>query len=116
MLEGIAASVSGMLNALRRTAVTANNIANVQTPGYRAARAENIEQADGGVRIGAITRDESPGPLLLDETANGFREGSNVDLTTENVNLLLNRRQFEANAAALRAQDDALSDLLDRGA
>ena len=37
----------------------------------------------------------------------------NVDLTTETVNLLLNKRQFEANLNALRAQDEALGHLLD---
>lgn len=113
MINGILTSLSGMLNAVRRTSVTANNIANVLTPGFKASRADNVEVEGGGVRIGSITQDQSPGPPLLDSAPDGPTQGSNVDLTTENVNLLLNRRQFEANVNALRAQDDILGDLLD---
>lgn len=116
MLDGIFASVSGMVNALRRTNVTANNIANVQTPGYQSARANNVEQPGGGVRIGSVTRDPSPGPPLLNDLPSAPASSSNVDLATENVNLLLNKRQFEANVNALRAQNDALDDLLNRDA
>ena len=113
MINGIVTSLSGMLNALRRTNITANNIANVSTPGFKAARPDNVEVEGGGVRIGAITHDDSPGPPLLDPAPDGPIEGSNVDLATETVNLLLNKRQFEANVNALRAQDQALGDLLD---
>lgn len=113
MINGIFTSLSGMLNAIRRTNVTANNIANLATPGFKAARAVNVDVEGGGVRIGSITQDRSPGPPLLDPAPGGPTEGSNVDLTTESVNLLLNRRQFEANVNALRAQDEILGDLLD---
>ncbi len=113
MINGILTSMSGMLNAIRRTNITANNIANMATPGFKAARADNVEVEGGGVRIGSITHDDSPGPPLLDPAPNGPTEGSNVDLTTETVNLLLNKRQFEANVNALRAQDEALGSLLD---
>ena len=113
MINGILTSLSGMLNAIRRTNITANNIANMATPGFKAARADNVELEGGGVRIGSITRDDSPGRPLLDPAPDGPAEGSNVDLTTEMVNLLLNKRQFEANVNALRAQDEALGSLLD---
>ena len=113
MLNGILTSLSGMLNVIRRTNITANNIANTATPGFKALRAGNAEVEGGGVRIGAITQDQTPGPPLLDPAPGGPTEGSNVDLTTESVNLLMNRRQFEANINALRAQDEALGDLLD---
>ena len=113
MINGIVTSLSGMLNAIRRTNITANNIANLATPGFKAARADNVELEGGGVRIGTLTHDDSPGPPLLDPAPGGPTEGSNVDLTTETVNLLLNKRQFEANLNALRAQDEALGHLLD---
>ncbi len=113
MINGIVTSLSGMLNAIRRTNITANNIANLATPGFKAARADNVELEGGGVRIGAIIQDDSPGAPLLDAAPGGPTEGSNVDLTTESVNLLLNKRQFEANINALRAQNETLGDLLD---
>ena len=113
MLSGISTSISGMLNALRRTNITANNIANVVTPGFKSVRADNVEVEGGGVEIGSLTRDSAPGPVLLDGAPEGPTVGSNVDLAAEKVNLLLNQRQFEANIAALRGQDDMLGDLLD---
>ena len=113
MINGIFASLSGIRNAAERLGLTANNVANQQTPGYRALRATNVESAGGGVEIGAITRDDAPGPPLPEFAGGPDRLGSNVDPTVEQVNLLINKRQFEANVNALRAQDDALGDLLD---
>lgn len=113
MIDGISASLSGMANALQRLGLTAQNIANQQTPGYQALRAENAEVASGGVAISAITRDPRPGVPQLDASGAPTIEGSNVDPVTEQVNLLLNRRQFEANLSSLRAQNDTLGELLD---
>jgi len=114
MLNGIVTSLSGVANALRRTNITANNIANAQTPEFQAARAANVEQPQGGVRIGAVRQDDSPGPPLPEDlNAAAPRRGANVDLATEQVNLLINQRQFEANLNALRTQDETLEDFLD---
>jgi flagellar basal body rod protein FlgG len=113
MIQGILASLSGILNATQRLGLTANNIANQATPGYQALRATNVEAAAGGVRLAEVTRDESPGPPLPDFAGGPELRGSNVDPAVEQVNLLISRRQFEANVNALRAQDDTLGDLLD---
>ncbi len=113
MIDGISASLSGMATALRRLGLTANNIANQQTPGYQALRAENVALAPGGVTVGPITRDTRPGVPVLDAAGAPTIEGSNVDPATEQVNLLLNRRQFEANVSALKAQNDTLGEVLD---
>jgi flagellar basal body rod protein FlgG len=113
MIQGILASLSGMLNATQRLGLTANNIANHATPGYQALRATNVEAAGGGVRLGEVTRDQTPGPPLPDFAGGPDLVGSNVDPAVEQVNLLINRLQFEANINALRAQDDTLGDLFD---
>jgi flagellar basal-body rod protein FlgG len=65
MTQGILSSVSGVLNAKRRQEVTANNIANVQTPGYRASRLESADRATGGVETAGISRNMTPGPLVM---------------------------------------------------
>jgi flagellar basal body rod protein FlgG len=113
MINGILASLSGMINAVQRLGITAGNIANQQTPGYQALRAQNVEAAGGGVRIGEITRDDTPGPPLPAFAGGPDLAGSNVDPAVEQVNLLINRRQFEANVNALRAQNETMGDLLD---
>ncbi len=112
MIDGISASLSGMANALRLLGLTASNIANQQTPGYQALRATNVDVAEGGVTIGSITRDPSLAPPILDSSGAPTITGSNVDPAVEQVNLMLNRRQFEANLNALKTQNDLLESLL----
>jgi len=113
MLSGISASLSGIRNALDRLGLTANNVADQQTPDYQASRATNVESPGGGVRLGAIVRNETPGVPLPKFAGGPALSSSNVDPATEQVNLLINKRQFEANLNALRAQDETLGDLLD---
>ena len=230
-MGGLYISASGILNAVRRNEVTANNIANLRTPGFRASRAQSVERASGGVEVGSILRDPRPGPTeltgrpfdlvsregffrvtredgsvaftrdgnfglnangevvtasgarlqppisvppgaqnitvnadggvfatlstgaaptrigtievarftnpggleaignnllretpasgppsavsALPELESGALQGSNVDLVTEQVNLLMNRNAFEANLAAFRVQSEVLGELLD---
>lgn len=228
-MSGLFISASGILDALRRNDIAANNIANLQTPGFQASRADSVSTPGGGVELGGVTRDLSRGPILvtgrpLDAAADGFFrvrladgtiaftrdghfglnaegrvvtsggalaeppiqappnstnvvvtadgslfatvpgqdspqllgrlevfqfpnerglqalggnlfrateasgeaqvvasgaqvipgavEGSNVDLATEQINLLLNRQAFQANVNAFRAQDEVLGELL----
>ena len=117
MRTGLQISASGILNAGRRQRVTANNIANLATPGYRAARAHSAPTPNGGVHVTAITRSEAPGVAAPAPPAShpdaGAPRGSNVDLATEQVGGLLNVRTAEANANAFRAQDEMLGELLD---
>ncbi len=113
MINGISASLSGMATALQRLGLTANNIANQQTPGYQALRAENVALESGGVALGPVTRNSQSGVPMLDAGGAPTIEGSNVDPTVEQVNLLLNKHQFEANLSALKAQTDLLGEVLD---
>lgn len=60
---GLQISASGILTAIRRNDITANNVANVRTPGFRASRADNVETLGGGVRIGATGSSATQGSL-----------------------------------------------------
>lgn len=62
-MGGLFISASGVLNALRRSEITANNVANLRTTGFRAARAESVESAGGGVELGAVSRGGGSGPV-----------------------------------------------------
>jgi flagellar hook protein FlgE len=107
-------SASGMRLATVRQRVTANNIANISTPGFKAARVQATEHASAGVRVGSIGQDSTPGlPLPVSFDGGPPLEGSNVDLTTESVGLFQNRGLFQANASAFRVQADLLGELLD---
>lgn len=60
---GLYISASGILHALLRQRVTANNIANLNTPGFRAGRVHGTPDASGGVQADAILHDFTAGPL-----------------------------------------------------
>jgi flagellar basal-body rod protein FlgC len=95
--------------------VSANNVANANTEGFRSSRVEYESGPDGrGVRVSDITENPAPGPQVRSrehvETEEGRRyeetytEGSNTDLATEMVQMMENERNFAANAEAVRAQ------------
>lgn len=109
-------SASGMANAQFREQIHAHNIANLDTPGFKALQANTTEGQGGGVSVTGVTRNEAPGPLLppeLTATDGAAVEGSNVDLLTERVGQILDVSSFRANATAFRVQDETLKATLD---
>lgn len=105
-------------------AVTANNVANMNTPGFKASTTILTSgPADQGVRVGAIERDASPGPYVpsgpippdsrLEQPLPGMIEGSNVDVGRQMVDLMLTQRAYEANLTAASVQDQTLGTVLD---
>ena len=73
---GLYISASGILTAQRRNDITANNVANLRTTGFRASRGESVETATGGVALSGTTRDTAPG---------GFETtGRPLDVTSPN--------------------------------
>jgi len=108
----LSTAITGLRNALFRQNVTANNVANVNTNNYQARQVVNVESSSGGVRVGEVRADQSPGaPVDILDISDEAR--SNVDLATEQTNTILNRAQFQANAASIRAQDELLKSVLD---
>ena len=104
--------------------VAANNVANMNTNGFRASRVDYETGPDGrGVRVSDIRENTNPGPLVEGggyvETEEGRRyeetlvEGSNTDLATEMVQMIENEHAFAANVAALRTSMDMTGVLID---
>jgi flagellar basal-body rod protein FlgG len=56
-------AVSALRAAFDRQANTANNLANVSSPGFKARRVHQQDTLDGGVRTAAVQRDLTQGPL-----------------------------------------------------
>lgn len=106
-------SISGLQSAQRVQEITAHNVANMQTPGFRALRADIVENANGGSRVASVRPTTTPGSPLLDPIPGSPTVGSNVDLTSELTQQLLSLRAFQANAALVRSQDELLLELLD---
>lgn len=102
-MSAFASSLSGLNAASWLVSVSAGNVANLNSDGYRAKRVEFEANPDGTVRAQAPTESGA-------EPALG---GSNVDLATEMVNLMVAHTYFAANGAALRTQGDILGMALD---
>ena len=104
--------------------VRANNIANVNTPGFQAQNLSLMTgNQDQGVMVGLISTDKTPGPPIPGLVAinqdgrevfsPGYLEGSNTDIAREYVHMTGIQRAYEANAIAIRTVDDMTGMLLD---
>ena len=114
LLDIMRISSSGLDAQSNRLRHTAENIANQDTPGYRRKRIGFEEVVQGGERTGmvrtgpveldpsALVRVYDPGHPLAD--AEGYYDGSNVDLVVEIADAREAQRSYEAN---LRVFDQA---------
>jgi flagellar basal body rod protein FlgG len=106
-------------------AVTANNLANAQTNGFKASRVTLESGPDGeGVRVQEVRQNPRDGHPVVEEqlmeregtspahvTERG--ESSNTDLSGEMVRMILDERMFEANAVTARAIEETSGHILD---
>ncbi len=104
--------------------VRANNLANVNTPGFHAQNLSLMTgNQDQGVMVGLISTDKTPGPpvpglVAVNEDGRevlspGYLEGSNTDIAREYVHMIGTQNAYAANAAAIRTVDDMTGMLLD---
>lgn len=115
MLSGIQSGLSA-LNAIQvKTQVTANNVANVNTDGFKKTKATLIEAEQQGGVTAQIKQITTPGPMVYEAANNGqtLVEKSNVELTEEIPRMLMDRRFYQANIKSIQAQDEMLGSLLD---
>jgi flagellar basal-body rod protein FlgC len=88
--------------------VSANNIANVNTDGFKASSVV-LESGPGdqGVDVAGIYQSTCSGPVV------GGVEGSNTDIGTEMVDMITTGHAFSANTAVVRASEEMTGHLLD---
>ncbi|RID90957.1 flagellar basal body rod protein FlgC [Gemmobacter lutimaris] len=121
LLGALSQSASGMQAQAARLRHVSENMANVDTPGYRRKLVSFREMADGsGVEPGpvrldrnALARIYAPGHPLADDT--GHYDGSNVDLMIEVADAREAQRSYEANLKLFdqaRRMTQSLFDLL----
>lgn len=114
MISAIHTALSGLTAFARQMEVSAHNVANVNTDGYKKSRTDFVEPEAGGV-LPVVQKDNSAGPAVLKDTSYGQSqvELSNVDLGEEAVSQILAQRGFEANLRTLQTADDLLGNILD---
>lgn len=114
MLGALYPAYTGLTAFAAQIAVTAHNLANVNTTGFKKSRTELVAVETGGV-IPVVQKDKSTGPSILKHTGADAAqlELSNVDLGEETVNQILAQRGFSANIRTLHTADDMLGTILD---
>lgn len=125
LIRSFAIASSGMAAQARRLNLVSQNIANVDTPGYR--RKTSVfeamitdQGAQAGVRLGRIGLDDAPLRRVQDPGhplagADGTYLGSNVDVMVEVADAREAHRSYEANLRSFdnaRQMTRALLDLL----
>lgn len=111
LLSTMASSVSGMSAQSARLRLSAENIANADTPGYRRKLVpfEQIVDGLGAVRTGDVHLDTTSLERVFEPNhpmagADGYYESSNVNLMIEIADAREAQRSYEAN---LRMFDQA---------
>lgn len=114
MISGINASLSALTAVQKKVESTANNIANVNSDGYKKTKVTLTEAAPQGVTA-SVQRIDTPGNQVLEQTGNGQQmvEKSNVEMTEEIPSLILSRRAFQANLKVIESQNEMLGSLID---
>ena len=114
MISGIYSSISALLGFQTKVESTANNVANVNSDGYKKTKVTLHEGQTQGVTVN-IQQVEDPGPMVYEQTNEGqvLVEKSNVDLTEELPNLMLAKRFYQANLKVIKTEDEMLGSLLD---
>jgi flagellar hook protein FlgE len=114
MIYPVNQTVSALTAFRKKMESTADNIANVNTAGFKKSRV-NLEQgANGGVEA-QVQKINTPGMMIETIGNDGVEEveSSNVDLADELTQMIPTEAAYKANLKTLRAQDEMLGSLLD---
>jgi flagellar basal-body rod protein FlgC len=123
LISSLSYSASGMEAQSARLRHVAENISNVDTPGYHRKLVSFHENIDSGtVETGQVKLDRSPLDKVYDPgnplaDASGHYDGSNVDLVVEVADAREAQRSYEANLRIFdqaRTMTQGLFDLLRR--
>ncbi len=109
-ISALNTGLSGMQAFSRALDVTGNNVANVDTNGFKPQQAQ-FESGGGGVSVNATTpgaASSAASPQSLSAAA-----PSGTDLVAETVNSLQYKYGFDMSAQVVKTADQTLGTLLD---
>lgn len=114
MVPPLNATLSALQAFGQKMGITAGNIANVNTDGYKKSQAVFEEGRHGEVEVRERRIDTAGTPLEPSEAGGPVgRESSNVSLEEEIPELITTVYGFRANLKTMQAQDEMLGHLLD---
>jgi flagellar basal-body rod protein FlgC len=102
-MDGISAGLSGLSTASQSIALSANNVANLNSAGFRSQSLVQETLPQGGVYGAAVQQSQAP----LEPG------GSNVDLATQAVNLNVQGTAYQADLTFTQVQNSLLGTALD---
>jgi flagellar basal body rod protein FlgG len=114
MIDGVGITLSALSAFEKKTEVTANNVANVESDGYKSHRAVLTEGIGGGVEV-EISTTNDPGPVRVFQEGDTTKqvELSNVDLSREMPEAASSATYHAANLKVLSTRDEMLGTVLD---
>jgi flagellar basal-body rod protein FlgC len=114
MISGLGSTLSSLQAHNRKMSATADNVANVNTNGFKRNQAVLAEGASGDVQL-HLRQDRSPAPFdpLAPDAPGVEKELSNVDLADEMSGMLPTEIGYKANLKTIRAHDAMIGSLLD---
>ena len=113
MISAIYPALSALRAFGHKLGVTANNIANINTNGFKKSRVDLEEASSSGVNV-SISRVETPGAFLLPDRGTGDpQESSNVSADEEMVSLITTKQAYTANLKTIEAEEETLGTLFD---
>ena len=114
MISSLNISLSGLNAFQQQLSVAANNLANVNTDGFK--QSQTVLESVNAQGVVAISKKlELPGPLVLEQSADGASlvEKSNVEVSQEMTTLITAQRAYQANLKASQVVDETVGSLLD---
>ncbi len=115
MISSLDASLNAIQSHFTRLQASANNIANLNTDGYKGKRV-TINQGPTGTPTASVSTDTNPGSSRMELNQEGKLvevEMSNVDLATEYVKTMESTQAIKANLKIAQTADELLGDIID---
>ena len=114
MISAVNSTVSALQAYKTQMDVTSNNVANVNTDGFKKSTASLKEGRNGDVQVD-VKRVDTPGHRYQELADDRMveKETSNVDLAEEFPQMMVTQRAYEANMKVLQTQDKMLGTTLD---
>ena len=114
MISAVNSTVSALQAYKTQMEVTSNNVANVNTEGFKKSKATLKEGEHGDVQVD-VNRVDTPGHRYqeLENDRMVEKETSNVELAEEFPQMMVTQHAYEANMKVLQAQDKMLGTALD---
>ncbi len=114
MISAVNSTVSALQAYNTQMQVTSNNVANVNTEGFKKSKATLKEGDNGDVQVD-VNRVNTPGHRYQELEGDKMveKETSNVDLAEEFPQMMVTQHAYEANMKVLQAQDKMMGTTLD---